>query len=190
MNKISNLIFYVNIIIYSCFGILTSCQMAAEFIAKMTKIVHQSEVEIILNHTKCYDNPIIDILTYTTANQLKSILPEFEISSDEIGFCKIPGEATTCCNDEAINLFRDFIQLTIVPQKQQINDMNTNLYNLIINEHNRNFRAFGYDDATFEKIFKDYRDFSRKYCCNFGRANMEFILQLHLQASVNNKAIV
>lgn len=137
--------------------------MASEYLAKMTTIKKLHTENVTDNHFKsCKDNPIINLLPNYVSTQLKDKLNKNLIPIDQLNNCNIihsENKSTySCCNNESINSYIEYLSQVVIPNKLKIYDLNTNMYSLIYQEHKRNFKTFTISDTDFDYIFLQYKN--------------------------------
>lgn len=153
----------MSLILIICFlNLSVEYRLAAEFIAKMTKIEKISEVEVTNSiYNTCKDNPLLYIFPESLANDLRESFEDGDllvVNNDNLKGCNIfDSPKQNCCNDDTLSIFKNYIKDEILVIKKRIFEKNSKIYELIINEHNRNFNAFGISQEIFEETFKKYK---------------------------------
>lgn len=158
-NKLNwNLILMIVVIIN--YVTLSKSQLAAEFLAKMTKISLISNIEITNSiFNSCRSNPMIDLLPSFLAEEIRNSMDNTLIDSTKLDSCSVKGQSS-CCSQSTIDLFKTYINDIVIPNKSKIYEKNSKIYKLIINEHNRNYNAFEIDMTTFDSVFEEYSLFA------------------------------
>lgn len=141
---------------------LVETQLAGEYIAKMTSISKVKTQDITNKFFKsCKDNPLIDLLLYDLAEGIKDSLNDLPISSNSLSSCKT-NSINSCCTETTFSIYEEYLKDLVIPNKLQINLLNTNYYKLIIKEHNRNFNAFSLNNTYFESLFYNFTNLNKK----------------------------
>lgn len=137
-------------------------RLAAEFIAKMTKIQKLNEIDITdTAFSTCKNNPLIKIFPDALATELIESFDDGDllvVKKESLKGCNIfNSPKDNCCSDDTLSIYKQYIKDEILLIKKRIYEKNSKIYDLIINEHNRNFNAFQISQDIFEKMFEKYK---------------------------------
>lgn len=131
------------------------------------KLIQKTPINYTLQekiNIQCKNNLILKLLPQTLLDSIYDNLNDFP-KQTELKSCKLTesGPYLSCCNENTISLFSDYLRNTIIGTKKNIFADNLFYLSLIQNEHYRNFiEGFGLSAKNFNELFEEFKSFKNQ----------------------------
>jgi len=109
---------------------------------------------------QCKNNLILNTLPVEILENIFEMINESPMQVNT-KYCKFSGNTpfSSCCNDNTISLFSDYLNNQLILTKKNIFANNIFFFSVIQNEHFRNFvNGFGIKEENFNILFQDYKN--------------------------------